>query len=112
MSIDISHFRQKTAKVRLSTAAFDELLGMTNIIASSHQGSRFDAAPAHLNPLHAPNLNAEFNNIRSMVDHGNHVLILDGFNVDNVASFKWLVWTFGSLLGVPMVQNHLGHKVI
>ncbi|NCE92080.1 TauD/TfdA family dioxygenase [Pseudomonas sp. L13] len=112
MSIDVSRFRQEPAKARLSTAAFDELLGVTNVVISSNQGSRFDTAPVHLNPLHVPNLNAELNNIRSMIDHGGHVLILDGFKVDNLASFKWLVWTFGSLLGVPMVQNHLDHKVI
>jgi alpha-ketoglutarate-dependent taurine dioxygenase len=47
-----------------------------------------------------------------MIDHESYVLILDGFKVDKIASFKSLVWTFGSLLGVPMVQNHLGHKVI
>ncbi|MBK3458250.1 TauD/TfdA family dioxygenase [Pseudomonas haemolytica] len=112
MNIDISHFRQEVAKVRLSQAAFDELLSARNIVEAGIQGNRFDTNPAYINPLHSPSLSAELNNIRNMIDRETHVLILDGFQDDNLASFKFLVWTFGSLLGAPMVQNHLDHKVI
>lgn len=112
MNIDISHFRQEVAKVRLSQAAFDELLSARNIVEAGIQGNRFDTNPAYINPLHSPSLSAELNNIRNMIDRETHVLILDGFQDDNLASFKSLVWTFGSLLGAPMVQNHLDHKVI
>lgn len=112
MNIDVSHFRQESAKVRLSKAAFDELLCAKNIVESSGQDHRFDTTPACINPLSSPILHAELNNIRNMIDRETHVLILDGFKVDSLAVFKSLIWTFGSLLGKPMVQNHLGHKVI
>jgi alpha-ketoglutarate-dependent taurine dioxygenase len=112
MNIDISHFRQEVAKVRLSKTAFDELISAKNIFETGIQGNRFDTISAYIDPLHSPSLSAELNNIRNMIDRETHALILDGFQDDNLASFKSLIWTFGSLLGVPMVQNHLDHKVI
>ncbi len=112
MNINVSNFRQEVSKIRLSKSAFDELLSATKIIESEIQNSRFDAKPAYINPLLLPDLTEELHRIRNMIDHESHVLILDGFKVEKLASFKSLVWTFGSLLGVPMVQNHLGHKVI
>lgn len=112
MNIDVSNFRQEVSKVRLSKGAFDELLNATKFIESEARGNRFEAKPAYINPLLLPVLSEELHRIRNMIDHESYVLILDGFKVDKIASFKSLVWTFGSLLGVPMVQNHLGHKVI
>lgn len=112
MNINVSNFRQEVSKVRLSKSAFDELLNAKNTFEPDIDDSRFDAKPAYIEPRHSPFLSEELRNIRNMIDHESHVLILDGFKVDNLASFKSLVWTFGSLLGAPMVQNHLGHKVI
>lgn len=112
MNIDVSMFRQEVSKVRLSEAAFDELLSTRTISEPGSQGDRFDARPAHIDPLHSRALSAELRNIRKTVDHETHALILDGFKTEDLADFKSLVWTFGSLLGAPMVQNHLGHKVI
>ncbi|WP_256581834.1 TauD/TfdA family dioxygenase [Pseudomonas sp. S09G 359] len=112
MNINVSSFRQEASKVRLSKNAFDELLNAQEIIESDTRNGRFDIKPAYVNPLLLPVLSEELHRIRNMIDHESHVLILDGFKVEKLASFKSLVWTFGSLLGVPMVQNHLGHKVI
>lgn len=95
MNIDLSGFRQEVSKIRLSEAAFNDLLNARN---KSHG--------------HSELLNEELCYIRNLIDHESHVLILDGFKTDSLASFKSLVWTFGSLLGAPMVQNHLGHKMI
>lgn len=112
MNVNVSMFRQKFSKVRLSKAAFDELLNTKTIPEPGSHADRFDARSAYIDPVHSQVLSAELRNIRNIVDHETHVLILDGFNTDDLADFKSLVWTFGSLLGVPMVQNHLGHKVI
>ncbi|NVZ69491.1 TauD/TfdA family dioxygenase [Pseudomonas costantinii] len=112
MSINLSNFRQEVSKVRLSEVAFGELLSVKATFESDTQKDRFDTKSACIDPLHAQVLSEELRNIRNLIDHESHVLILDGFKVDNLASFKSLVWTFGSLLGMPMVQNHLGHKVI
>lgn len=112
MNINVSNFRQEVSKVRLSKKAFEELLSAKKIIESEIQDGRFDAKPAYINPLLLPALSEELRRIRNMIDHESHILILDGFKVEELASFKSLVWTFGSLLGKPMVQNHLGHKVI
>lgn len=112
MSINVSNFRQEVFKTRLSHSAFNELLSARALFESDSQGIRFDTKAAHINPLQSPVLSKELDRIRTMIDHESHVLILDGFKVDKLSSFKSLIWTFGSLLGVPMVQNHLGHKVI
>ena len=112
MSINVSNFRQEVSKTRLSHSAFNELLSARALFESESQGIRFDTKAAHINPLQSPVLSKELDRIRTMIDHESHVLILDGFKVDKLSSFKSLIWTFGSLLGVPMVQNHLGHKVI
>ena len=112
MSINVSNFRQEVFKTRLSHSAFNELLSARALFESDSQGIRFDTKAAHINPLQSPVLSKELDRIRTMIDHECHVLILDGFKVDKLSSFKSLIWTFGSLLGVPMVQNHLGHKVI
>lgn len=112
MSINVSMFRQEVSKFRLSNAAFDELLSTRTLSEPGSQADRFDARPAHIDPLHSQALSAELRNIRNIVDHETHALILDGFKTDDLAHFKSLIWTFGSLLGAPMVQNHLGHKVI
>ena len=112
MSINVSNFRQEVFKTRLSHSAFNELLSARALFESESQGIRFDTKAAHINPLQSPVLSKELDRIRTMIDHESHVLILDGFKVDKLSSFKSLIWTFGSLLGVPMVQNHLGHKVI
>ncbi len=112
MNINVSNFRQEVAKFRFSKAAFDELLEAKNTFDSDARSDRFDSVSVYIDPLQSPLLSAELRNIRNIIDHESHVLILDGFEVDNLASFKSLVWVFGSLLGVPMVQNHLGHKVI
>ncbi|MCF5667738.1 TauD/TfdA family dioxygenase [Pseudomonas marginalis] len=112
MSINVSDFRQKFSKARLSNVAFDELLSARELFESERQGIRFDNKVAHISPLQLPVLSEELDRIRTMIDHESHVLILEGFEVDKLESFKSLIWTFGSLLGVPMVQNHLGHKVI
>lgn len=95
MNIDLSGFRQEVSKIRLSEAAFNDLLNARNT-----------------SQVHSELLNEELRYIRNLIDHESHVLILDGFKTDSLASFKSLVWTFGSLLGAPMVQNHLGHKMI
>ncbi|MBI6658902.1 TauD/TfdA family dioxygenase [Pseudomonas carnis] len=112
MTINVSHFRQEVSKVRLSKDAFAELLTIRELFETVSQGVRFDTKVACINPLQSSVLREELNRIRNMIDHESHVLILDGFKVDKLSTFKSLVWTFGSLLGVPMVQNHLGHKVI
>lgn len=112
MTINVSHFRQEVSKVRLSKDAFAELLTIRELFETVSQGVRFDTKVAYINPLQSSVLREELNRIRNMIDHESHVLILDGFKVDKLSTFKSLVWTFGSLLGVPMVQNHLGHKVI
>ena len=112
MSINVSNFRQEVFKTRLSHSAFNELLSARALFESESQGIRFDTKAAHINPLQSPVLSKELDRIRTMIDHESHVLILDGFKVDKLSSFKSLIWTFGSLLGVPIVQNHLGHKVI
>lgn len=112
MSINVSNFRQEVFKTRLSHSAFNELLSARALFESESQGIRFDTKAAHINPLQSPVLSKELDRIRTMIDHESHVLILDGFKVDKLSSFKSLIWTFGSLLSVPMVQNHLGHKVI
>ena len=112
MSINVSNFRQEVFKTRLSHSAFNELLSARALFESDSQGIRFDTKAAHINPLQSPVLSKELDRVRTMIDHESHVLILDGFKVDKLSSFKSLIWTFGSLLGVPMVQNHLGHKVI
>jgi len=112
MTINVSHFRQEVSKVRLSKDAFAELLTIRKLFETVSQGVRFDTKVACINPLQSSVLREELNRIRNMIDHESHVLILDGFKVDKLSTFKSLVWTFGSLLGVPMVQNHLGHKVI
>lgn len=111
MSINVSNFRQEVFKTRLSHSAFNELLSARALFESESQGVRFDTKAAHINPLQSPVLSKELDRIRTMIDHESHVF-LDGFKVDKLSSFKSLIWTFGSLLGVPMVQNHLGHKVI
>ncbi|USW95805.1 TauD/TfdA family dioxygenase [Pseudomonas proteolytica] len=112
MNINVSNFRQDVSKVRLSKEAFNELLSAKNTVEAATQGRRFDEAPVDIDLRDSQVLSAELRNIRNMIDHQSHVLILDGFKVSNLANFKSLVWTFGSLLGAPMVQNHLGHKVI
>lgn len=112
MNINVSMFRQEVSKIRLSKAAFDELLSTRTLSEPGSQGDRFDARPAHIDPLHSQALSAELRNIRNIVDHETHALIIDGFKADDLANFKSLIWTFGSLLADPMVQNHLGHKVI
>jgi len=112
MTINVSHFRQEVSKVRLSKDAFAELLTIRELFETVSQGVRFDTKVACINPLQSSVLREELNRIRNMIDHESHVLILDGFKVDKLSTFKSLVWTFGSLLGVPMVQSHLGHKVI
>ena len=112
MNINVSNFRQEIPKVRLSEAAFDELLGAKKMLEFENHNVRFDTNPAKINPLQSPFLNEELHNIRNIIDHENHVLILEGFRAEELISFKFLVWTFGSLLGAPMVQNYLGHKVI
>ncbi|MCU1786608.1 TauD/TfdA family dioxygenase [Pseudomonas sp. 13B_2.1_Bac1] len=112
MNVNVSMFRQEVSRVRLSKAAFDELLSTKTITDPDSHANRFDARPAYIDPVHSQVLSAELRNIRNMIDHEAHVLILDGFKTDDLADFKSLIWTFGSLLGKPMVQNHLGHKVI
>ncbi|AZE63292.1 MULTISPECIES: TauD/TfdA family dioxygenase [Pseudomonas] len=112
MNINVSNFRQEVSKVRLSKDAFAELLTVREIFEVGSQGVRFDTKVAYINPLQSSVLSEELNRIRNMIDHESHVLMLDGFKVDKLSNFKSLVWTFASLLGVPMVQNHLGHKVI
>ncbi|AKS08110.1 TauD/TfdA family dioxygenase [Pseudomonas trivialis] len=112
MSINVSHFRQKVSSVRLSKDVFDELLSVRELFVSESQGIRLDSKSAYTNALQSPALSEELDKIRTMIDHEKHVLILDGFKVEKLARFKSLIWTFGSLLGVPMVQNHLAHKVI
>ncbi|KAA8559974.1 hypothetical protein FX985_00008 [Pseudomonas extremaustralis] len=112
MNINISTFHHEISKVRLSKTAFNELLSAKASSEPDDQTNRFDAKPAYIAPHHSHTLSAELRNIRKIVDHEKHVLILDGFKVDDLAGFKSLIWTFGSLLGAPMVQNHLGHRVI
>lgn len=112
MNINVSDFRQTVSNVRLSKFAFDELLSARELLASESQGARFDTKTAYINSLQSSVLSEELDRIRTMIDHECHVLILDGFKVEKLETFKSLIWTFGSLLGVPMVQNHLGHKVI
>lgn len=112
MNTNVSNFRQEVSKFRLSKAAFKELLSAKNMIELDAKTVRFDASPAAIDPSNSPVLSAELHNIRHTIDHESHVLILDGFETDELADFKSLIWTFGSLLGTPMVQNHLGHKVI
>lgn len=112
MNINVSNFRQEVSKVRLSKDAFAELLTVRELFEVGSQGVRFDTKVAYINPLQSSVLSEELNRIRNMIDHESHVLILDGFKVDELSNFKSLIWTFCSLLGVPMMQNHLGHKVI
>ncbi|OIN44559.1 hypothetical protein BLL37_00035 [Pseudomonas azotoformans] len=112
MNINVSDFRQAVSNVRLSKFAFDELLSARELLASESQGARFDSKAAYINSLQSSVLSKELDRIRTMIDHECHVLILDGFKVEKLETFKSLIWTFASLLGVPMVQNHLGHKVI
>ncbi|TFY84052.1 hypothetical protein DYL59_31040 [Pseudomonas kairouanensis] len=112
MNIDVSNFRQGLTKVRLSKAAFDELLNARSMLEQYGELDWLDASSAqtYLCDLHA--LSEELLNIRDVIEHQSHVLILDGFLADDLVGFKSLVWTFGSMLGTPMVQNHLGHKII
>ncbi|WP_411379828.1 TauD/TfdA family dioxygenase [Pseudomonas sp. MPB26] len=112
MSINVSHFRQEVSKVRLSKAAFNELQSAKAKFELDAQTHRFDATSAYIDPIHSQALSSELRHIRNTIDHESHALILEGFKTDDLAGFKSLVWTFGSLLGAPMVQNHLGHKVI
>lgn len=112
MNINVSDFRQAVSNVRLSKFAFDELLSARELLESESQGARFDTKTAYINSLQSSVLSKELDRIRTMIDHECHVLVLDGFKVEKLETFKSLIWTFGSLLGVPMVQNHLGHKVI
>lgn len=112
MNINVSDFRQAVSNVRLSKFAFDELLSVRELLESESQGARFDTKTAYINSLQSSVLSKELDRIRTMIDHECHVLVLDGFKVEKLETFKSLIWTFGSLLGVPMVQNHLGHKVI
>ena len=112
MNINLSSFRQEVSKVRLSETAFNELLNATNALEVGEQNERLDMRPACIDPIRHHVLSTELRNLRDLIDHERHVLILDGFKTKDLASFKSLVWTFGSLLGAPMIQNHLGHKVI
>lgn len=112
MNINLSGFRQEVSKVRLSETAFNELLNATNALEVGGQNERLDMRPACIDPIRHHVLSTELRNLRDLIDHERHVLILDGFKTKDLASFKSLVWTFGSLLGAPMIQNHLGHKVI
>lgn len=112
MSINVNSFCKKISKIKLSNTAFDELLSASTLFHSSAQGSRLDSRPLDINLVRSHFLGEELRNIRNMIDYESHVLILDGFKTENLADFKSLVWTFGSLLGAPMVQNHLDHKVI
>ena len=61
MNIDLSSFRQEVSKIRLSEAAFNDLLNAKN----TSQG-------------HSELLNEELRYIRNLIDHESHVLILDG----------------------------------
>ncbi|RMP65583.1 hypothetical protein ALQ18_04065 [Pseudomonas marginalis pv. marginalis] len=112
MNRHVSGFRQEVSKIKLSNVAFDELLAAANTIKSSARDDQFDTPCAGIDLRCSPGLSAELLNIRKMIDGDRPVLIFDGFKVDSVAHFRSLVWAFGSLLGAPMVQNHLGHKVI
>jgi len=112
MNISVSNFRQDVSKVRLSKTAFNELLRAKAMLELDAQTSRFDTKSASIDLLQSQALGAELNSIRNAIDHESHALILDGFKTNDLAAFKSLVWTFGSLLGAPMVQNHLDHKVI
>lgn len=112
MNINLSGFRQEVSKVRRSETAFNELLNATNALEVGEQNERLDMRPACIDPIRHHVLSKELRNLRDLIDHERHVLILDGFKTKDLASFKSLVWTFGSLLGAPMIQNHLGHKVI
>lgn len=93
MSINVSNFRQEVFKTRLSHSAFNELLSARALFESESQGIRFDTKAAHINPLQSPVLSKELDRIRTMIDHESHVLILDGFKVDKLSSFKSLIWT-------------------
>lgn len=112
MNINVSNFRQAVSKIRLSNAAFEELLSASAMLGAEAKTGRFDIKHACIDPFYSQSLGEALRNIRNIIEHESHVLILDGFRTDNLASFKSLVWAFGSLLGTPMVQNHLGHKVI
>lgn len=112
MNINVSNYRQAVSKVQLSNAAFDELLSISLKSESKIQADRLDINFACNGSFSSRSLSEELRTIRNIIEHGSHVLILDGFKTDNLEAFKSLVWAFGSSLGRPMVQNHLGHKII
>lgn len=93
MNINVSNYRQAVSKVQLSNAAFDELLSISLKSESKIQADRLDINFA---------CNGSFSS-RSLSEE---------LRTDNLEAFKSLVWAFGSSLGRPMVQNHLGHKII
>lgn len=112
MNINVNNFRQEVSKFRLSNNAFDELLAAQDKLVPDDITQRIDVTAAHLDPKRSGALGEELANIRNMIDHESHVLLIDGFKADTLSRFKSLIWTFGSLLGLPMVQNHLGHNMI
>lgn len=112
MTLNVSNFRQEVSKFKLSKNAFNELLAAQDKLAPDSLTHRIDVTPVLLDSQCSGALLEELGTVRNMIDHERHVLLIDGFKVDTLARFKSLIWTFGSLLGVPMVQNHLGHHMI
>lgn len=112
MTLNVSNFRQEVSKFKLSKNAFVELLAAQDTLVPDALTHRIDVTPALLDSPCSGALFEELGIVRNMIDHERHVLLIDGFKVDTLARFKSLIWTFGSLLGAPMVQNHLGHHLI
>lgn len=112
MNINVSFFRQDVPRFKFTKEAMGELSLAKISLTGESKNRRIDSTLANFGVNQFSTLHDELQRIRNIIDNETHVLLVDGFDADTVGDFKAMVWTFGSLLGAPMIQNQLNHKII
>ncbi|MDP1899482.1 MAG: TauD/TfdA family dioxygenase [Rubrivivax sp.] len=97
----------------LSSASVSELQMLAcEIIATLDDGERLDGKPLPQGIDCATALRKDAEAVRDLIDNEAHCALVSGHGAKTVQRFMAETWIFGNLLGTPMVQNSLNHKVI
>jgi hypothetical protein len=97
---------------RLSDASVAELKSLAAELWQANSEARCEAQPLPSGRADASALHKDVDAIREIVDSKSHWTVVVGMSSLTVADFMAQTWILGNLLGTPMIQNSLDHKII